>query len=105
MADLATDMAQREESENAPNSPRIDTDGNGTTLDNNPPPNQENRILYTTSHEPAHDAEANNLAQDEKDPFDVDWDGDDDDPLCPRSFNKARKWLIVAIVSHVSLCL
>ncbi|KAH6995307.1 major facilitator superfamily domain-containing protein [Ilyonectria destructans] len=98
-------MTQKEESENTPNSLRIDTDGNGTTLDNDPPPNQENRTLDTASHEPARDAEANNLAQDEKDPFDVDWDGGDDDPLCPRSFNKARKWLIVAIVSHVSLCL
>ncbi|UNI22583.1 hypothetical protein JDV02_008459 [Purpureocillium takamizusanense] len=40
----------------------------------------------------------------EKDPFEVGWDNGDEDPLCPRSFSKARKWLILFIVSHVSLC-
>lgn len=40
----------------------------------------------------------------EKDPFEVGWEGGDDDPLCPRSFNKARKWLIVIIVSNASFC-
>lgn len=33
----------------------------------------------------------------EKDPFEVGWDDGDNDPLCPRSFTKARKWLIVLI--------
>ncbi|KIE03605.1 major facilitator superfamily transporter, partial [Metarhizium majus ARSEF 297] len=39
-----------------------------------------------------------------KDPYEVGWDGGDNDPLCPRSFSKGRKWLITFIVSHVSLC-
>ncbi|OAA51889.1 Major facilitator superfamily domain, general substrate transporter [Metarhizium rileyi] len=39
-----------------------------------------------------------------KDPYQVGWDGGDNDPLCPRSFSKARKWLITFVVSHVSLC-
>lgn len=39
-----------------------------------------------------------------KDPYEVGWDGGDNDPLCPRSFSKGRKWLITSIVSHVSLC-
>lgn len=33
--------------------------------------------------------------------FEVNWDGD---LMCPRSFGRARKWLVVFIVSHVSLC-
>ncbi|KAF5134481.1 Efflux pump atB [Metarhizium anisopliae] len=37
-----------------------------------------------------------------KDPYEVGWDGGDNDPLCPRSFSKGRKWLITSIVSHVS---
>ncbi|KAL7810193.1 MFS general substrate transporter [Trichoderma gracile] len=35
--------------------------------------------------------------QPDKDPFEVGWDGGDNDPLCPRSFSKARKWMIVLI--------
>ncbi|VUC32560.1 unnamed protein product [Clonostachys rosea] len=34
----------------------------------------------------------------------VGWDGGDDDPLCPRSFSKPKKWLIVAIVSMACFC-
>lgn len=40
----------------------------------------------------------------EKDPWEVHWDGGDSDPLNPRSFAKARKWVIVIIVSMSSLC-
>ncbi|KAG7412588.1 Efflux pump atB [Fusarium oxysporum f. sp. rapae] len=40
----------------------------------------------------------------EKDPFEVGWDGGDNDSLCPRSFHKMKKWLIVIIVSSGSLC-
>ncbi|CAH0052824.1 unnamed protein product [Clonostachys solani] len=47
---------------------------------------------------------ANNPGNDEDDPFLVGWDGGDSDPLCPRSFNVARKWLIVSIVSSASFC-
>jgi multidrug resistance protein len=37
--------------------------------------------------------------------FDVGWDGGEDhDPMCPRSFGKARKWLIVVIVANASFC-
>ncbi|KAK1251955.1 hypothetical protein MKX07_007434 [Trichoderma sp. CBMAI-0711] len=43
------------------------------------------------------DAAAEAVAQPEKDPFEVGWDGGDNDPLCPRSFSKARKWMIVLI--------
>ncbi|KAH9886328.1 major facilitator superfamily domain-containing protein [Xylariomycetidae sp. FL2044] len=39
----------------------------------------------------------------EQDPFEVQWDGDDD-PLSPRSMPLARKWLIVIIVGMGSLC-
>ncbi|KAF4962165.1 hypothetical protein FSARC_9739 [Fusarium sarcochroum] len=35
----------------------------------------------------------------EKDPFEVTWDSGHGDPLCPLGFNKARKWLIVFVVS------
>ncbi|XWW98735.1 hypothetical protein V2A60_006737 [Cordyceps javanica] len=34
----------------------------------------------------------------EKDPFEVGWDDGANDPLCPWSFNKARKWVIVSIL-------
>ncbi|PKS12618.1 hypothetical protein jhhlp_000826 [Lomentospora prolificans] len=34
----------------------------------------------------------------------VTWDGGDDDPMNPRSFGKARKWVIVLIVSSASFC-
>jgi hypothetical protein len=36
--------------------------------------------------------------------FEVGWDGGDDDPDCPRSFNTARKWLIVILVSSCGFC-
>jgi len=42
--------------------------------------------------------------QDETDPFEVGWDGGDDDPLCPRSTSLGRKWLMVFITSLGSLC-
>ena len=38
------------------------------------------------------------------DPYLVTWDGGDHDPMSPRSFSKARKWIIVLIVSNASLC-
>ncbi|KAK5995199.1 Efflux pump atB [Cladobotryum mycophilum] len=39
----------------------------------------------------------------EKDPYEVGWENGDNDPLCPRRFNKARKWLIVLITAGGSL--
>ncbi|KFA62999.1 hypothetical protein S40285_06856 [Stachybotrys chlorohalonatus IBT 40285] len=53
-------------------------------------------------HEPDEDEEAQ-AGQLEKDPFEVGWDGADD-PLCPRSFSKGRKWMITFIVSGCSFC-
>lgn len=35
----------------------------------------------------------------EKDYIEVRWDGGDADPLCPRSFTKARKWIITWLLS------
>ncbi|KAH8729533.1 major facilitator superfamily domain-containing protein [Ilyonectria robusta] len=40
----------------------------------------------------------------EKDPFEVGWDGGDEDPMCPRSFGKVKKWTITVIVSMASFC-
>ena len=37
------------------------------------------------------------------DPFEVRWDGESD-PMNPRSWNKARKWAVVIIVSASSIC-
>lgn len=49
------------------------------------------------------DENAAEAGQPEKDPYEVGWEDGDNDPLCPRSFSKARKWLIVAIVAAGSL--
>lgn len=40
----------------------------------------------------------------EKDPFEVHWDGGDSDPMNPRRHSKARKWVVVLLVSASSLC-
>jgi len=32
----------------------------------------------------------------EADPYEVHWEGEDNDPLNPRSMNEARKWVIVS---------
>ncbi|KAI0014807.1 putative bicyclomycin resistance protein [Xylariomycetidae sp. FL0641] len=42
-------------------------------------------------------------SENETDPFEVSWDGDED-PLCPRSMPLFRKWLLVVIVGMGSLC-
>ncbi len=41
----------------------------------------------------------------EKDMFEVAFDGGDADPMSPRSMTKARKWLIVAVLASAGLCL
>ncbi|KAF4125581.1 Fungal trichothecene efflux pump (TRI12) [Geosmithia morbida] len=41
---------------------------------------------------------------DERDPYEVGWDGGDSDPLCPRSFTPGRKWLITLIAAFASFC-
>ncbi|KAK4174595.1 major facilitator superfamily domain-containing protein [Triangularia setosa] len=38
------------------------------------------------------------------DPFEVAWDGGDNDPLCPRSMPQWRKWVIIFITSVGSFC-
>jgi len=43
-------------------------------------------------------------APEQKDPFEVVWDGGDADPLNPRSLPLWRKWSIVAITSMGSFC-
>lgn len=40
----------------------------------------------------------------EKDPFEVGWDGGENDPMNPRSKSKAAKWAIVLICSLASFC-
>lgn len=40
----------------------------------------------------------------EKDQFDVQWEDGEKDPLNPRSMSKAKKWLVVLIVSASSFC-
>ena len=44
------------------------------------------------------------LEDDQIDPFEVVWDGGDNDPMNPRSMPKWRKWVIVGITSFGSLC-
>jgi hypothetical protein len=40
----------------------------------------------------------------EKDPFEVGWHDGENDPMNPRSKNKAAKWAIVLICSFASFC-
>lgn len=49
------------------------------------------------------DTLATTQPQNEKDPFEVAFDGDND-PLCPRSTSIIRKWLVVVTVGMGSLC-
>lgn len=39
-----------------------------------------------------------------RDPFEVGWENGDQDPLCPRSMKKWRKWTIVIVTSCGSFC-
>ncbi|RSL95981.1 hypothetical protein CEP52_011719 [Fusarium oligoseptatum] len=50
------------------------------------------------------DEDSQQTDETEKDPFEVRFENGDEDPLCPRSFGKARKWIIVFIVSFASFC-
>lgn len=45
-----------------------------------------------------------NIPVPEKDPFEVSWEGGESDPLNPRGFALARKWVIVLIISASSIC-
>lgn len=53
------------------------------------------------SCDPDEDSQADET---EKDPFEVGFENGDGDPRCPRSFGKARKWMIVFVVSSASFC-
>ena len=71
------------------------------------------RIRSASRHRSEADLESNTGVVDEvvlapnteeKDPFEVAWDGGDADPMCPRSMSTARKWLIVSITCFGSSC-
>lgn len=44
------------------------------------------------------------VGREEKDPFEVRWEGGDNDAMNPRSLGLGRKWVVVLIVSASSLC-
>lgn len=54
-------------------------------------------------HDEEHQASNPGQAEDPEKQFEVQWDGGSD-PMNPRSRSKARKWLVVILVSMSSLC-
>jgi hypothetical protein len=90
----ASKIASRSNSRNRPNSLRSLTkarSNNGYGCDD----------TNDSSQEDDGDVEA---GRQEKDPWEVKWDGGENDPANPRSMTMARRWLIVIIVSASSLC-
>ncbi|KAH7145418.1 major facilitator superfamily domain-containing protein [Dactylonectria estremocensis] len=61
------------------------------------------QYAHSVHHGRPHAAATSNLAQ-ESDAFEVAWEKDGRDPLCPHNISKPRKWLIVAVISFASLC-
>lgn len=63
-------------------------------------------VQHETGNSSAHTGVGSPAPQQDpiQDPFEVEWDGGDNDPLCPRSMKLARKWLIVFITCFGSLC-
>ncbi|UKZ50174.1 hypothetical protein TrVGV298_004430 [Trichoderma virens] len=108
---LAPDMADREKGDKAYENPGLGDDADDLQLDMTPSSRSSNRELdrtrsqngYGVSDEQRGEKAALEAGQPEKDPYEVGWDDGDNDPLCPRSFNKARKWLIVLICACGSL--
>ncbi|UKZ76624.1 hypothetical protein TrVFT333_004331 [Trichoderma virens FT-333] len=108
---LAPDMADREKGDKAYENPSLGDDADDLQLDLTPSSRSSNRELdrtrsqngYGVSDEQRGEKAALEAGQPEKDPYEVGWDDGDNDPLCPRSFNKARKWLIVLICACGSL--
>lgn len=106
---LGSNMADREKAYEAP-TPEGDDDA-GLDLQNTRSNRESMRAVgrvvsqngYGVSHEQNHDEKNLEAGQPEKDPYEVGWDGGDADPWHPRSFNKARKWVIVFIVAAGSL--
>jgi hypothetical protein len=43
-------------------------------------------------------------AQHDRHPFQVDWDDGHEHNVSPMKFSGAKKWLIVFVIAHVSLC-
>ncbi|KAL2756025.1 hypothetical protein ACRALDRAFT_1042925 [Sodiomyces alcalophilus JCM 7366] len=68
---------------------------NGYSCDDYPPEDDGGQNPLPDAADPA---------RADKDPFEVAFDGGDADPMCPRSMSKARKWIIVIIVSLGSFC-
>jgi hypothetical protein len=50
------------------------------------------------------DATTTSDSTQEIDIFEVAWDNDGADPLCPHNISQPRKWIIVVIISLASLC-
>ncbi|KAL6874992.1 major facilitator superfamily domain-containing protein [Trichoderma novae-zelandiae] len=100
---LAPDMADREKDLHNPGV-GDDDDGEDLHLDTTRSTRNSARNLGRTRSQNGYgvEDERDRAAEEagrrpEKDPYEVGWDDGDNDPLCPRSFSKARKWLIVLI--------
>ncbi|KAK4063180.1 MFS permease [Trichoderma simmonsii] len=109
---LAPDMADREKGEKPYENPSLGEDADDLRLEMTPSTGSSTREDldrtrsqngYGVSDEQQRGDKALEAGQPETDPYEVGWDDGDNDPLCPRSFNKARKWLIVLICACGSL--
>ncbi|KAL6827721.1 major facilitator superfamily domain-containing protein [Trichoderma camerunense] len=108
---LAPDMADREKGEKPYENPGLGEDADDLRLQMTPSTGSSTREDldrtrsqngYGVSDEQRGE-KALEAGQPQTDPYEVGWDDGDNDPLCPRSFNKARKWLIVLICACGSL--
>ncbi|KAL6820454.1 major facilitator superfamily domain-containing protein [Trichoderma sp. SZMC 28015] len=108
---LAPDMADREKGEKPYENPSLGEDADDLRLEMTPSTGSSTREDldrtrsqngYGVSDEQRGE-KALEAGQPQTDPYEVGWDDGDNDPLCPRSFNKARKWLIVLICACGSL--
>ncbi|KAH0529208.1 hypothetical protein TsFJ059_003978 [Trichoderma semiorbis] len=108
---LAPDMADREKGEKPYETPSLGEDADDLRLEMTPSTGSSVREDldrtrsqngYGVSDEQRGE-KALEAGQPQTDPYEVGWDDGDNDPLCPRSFNKARKWLIVLICACGSL--
>lgn len=94
---------RRERSNNGYGVDELDVDA-PSGLDGQPPGDSEKARSSAQNEAVAGAGENSNLEDDQMDPFEVGWDGGDDDPMNPRSMPKWRKWVIVGITSFGSLC-
>lgn len=103
---LAPDMADREK---AYDNPSLGEDGDDLQLETTSSARSStgmDRVRSQNGYGVADEQRGDGAVEagpSEKDPYEVGWDDGDNDPLCPRSFNKARKWLIVLICAGGSL--